>query len=373
MTLMAAPLIGFAFGWFLERGGLGSARKLAGQFYFTDLTVFKVMFSALVTAMLGTFWLDRFGLIDLSVVYLPETFVWPQLVGGALFGAGFLVAGLCPGTSCVAAAAGRGDGLAVVGGLVFGVLLFNISYEHLAGFYSSGALGSVTLGDLTGASRGVMVAAVTMVALGAFAIAEQRLQPRPSAQRDGQPERFARRRRTLHAFRNTAAVLAAALGLTAAASDFRTVARDHTTALDLAALIMNGDRSLHVFDLRTPSEFETAHIPSARHATIDTLRRDALPSDATVVLYGAGEADAAEASALLRQRGYLSVFVLGDAMVEWQAQVMQPRLPVNASERERADFARTLAISKFFGGQPREGMTRAHVPPSRAGLRRRGC
>ncbi len=52
-ALLAAPAIGFAFGWFLERGGLGSAPKLAGQFYLTDLTVFKVMFSALVTAMLG--------------------------------------------------------------------------------------------------------------------------------------------------------------------------------------------------------------------------------------------------------------------------------------------------------------------------------
>ena len=63
--LVVAPLIGFGFGWFLERGGLGHAPKLAGQFYLTDLTVFKVMFSALVTAMLGAFWLDRIGLLDL--------------------------------------------------------------------------------------------------------------------------------------------------------------------------------------------------------------------------------------------------------------------------------------------------------------------
>ena len=62
-ALLAAPLIGFAFGWFLERGGLGSAPKLAGQFYLTDLTVFKVMFSALLIAMLGAFWLDRLGVL----------------------------------------------------------------------------------------------------------------------------------------------------------------------------------------------------------------------------------------------------------------------------------------------------------------------
>ena len=67
-TLMTAPVLGFGFGWCLERAGLGSARKLAGQFCLTDLTVFKVMFSALLTAMLGAFWLDRFGILDLHAI-----------------------------------------------------------------------------------------------------------------------------------------------------------------------------------------------------------------------------------------------------------------------------------------------------------------
>lgn len=171
-TLLAAPVIGLAFGWFLERGGLGNARKLAGQFYLTDLTVFKVMFSALVTAMLGAFWLDKLGLLDLSLVYVPETFVGPQALGGVLFGAGFLVGGLCPGTSCVSAASGRLDGLAVVAGMFGGVVVFNLAYDWIAGFYMSGALGSVTLADLAGVSRGTAVAVVTAMALAGFAGAE---------------------------------------------------------------------------------------------------------------------------------------------------------------------------------------------------------
>src|SRR5438045_7374033 len=68
-----AVAIGIAFGFALERAGLGDARKLAGQFYFTDLTVLKVMFSAIVTAMLGVFWLARLGVIDLAKIYVPET------------------------------------------------------------------------------------------------------------------------------------------------------------------------------------------------------------------------------------------------------------------------------------------------------------
>jgi hypothetical protein len=170
-VLLTAPLIGFAFGWFLERGGLGSARKLAGQFYFVDLTVFKVMFSALITAMLGTFWLNAFGVLDLDLVYLPETFVLPQALGGVLFGAGFLFAGLCPGTSCVAAASGRIDGIAVMTGMLAGILVFNSVFDWIAGFYESTPLGAVRLTDLVGISRGAGVAVVVGLALVGFTIA----------------------------------------------------------------------------------------------------------------------------------------------------------------------------------------------------------
>jgi hypothetical protein len=172
-SLLTAPVIGFAFGWFLERGGLGSAPILAGQFYLTSLTVFKVFFTAVVTAMLGAFWLNWMGLLDLGLVNLPETFVAPQAAGGAIFGAGFLVAGLCPGTSCVAAATGRIDGLAVVVGMLAGVVLFNGAFPWIEHFYNSTPLGAVKFTDLLGVSPGVGVALVTAVALGGFYLAER--------------------------------------------------------------------------------------------------------------------------------------------------------------------------------------------------------
>ena len=61
-SLIVAFVIGTAFGCVLEQAGLGDAKRLAGQFYLRDFTVLKVMFSAIVTAMLGAFWLGRFGL-----------------------------------------------------------------------------------------------------------------------------------------------------------------------------------------------------------------------------------------------------------------------------------------------------------------------
>jgi hypothetical protein len=166
--LAGAVPIGFAFGWALERAGLGSAPKLAGQFTLADLTVFKVMFSAVVTAMLGAYWLARLGILDLERVYVPETFVAPQLVGGLMFGAGFCLCGLCPGTSCVAAATGRGDGAMVVLGMFTGVLMAGLALSHFQPWYESGAHGSWTLPQLLHVPHGVVVAAVTALALAGF-------------------------------------------------------------------------------------------------------------------------------------------------------------------------------------------------------------
>jgi uncharacterized membrane protein YedE/YeeE len=166
-------LIGAAFGWTLERAGLGCAPKLTGQFYLADFTVFKVMFTAIVTAMLGVFWLGRLGFLDLGRVYVPETFLMPQLAGGVIFGAGFVVAGLCPGTSCVAAATGRGDGLAVVAGMFSGVLAAGFVFRPLVHFYESTARGPVTLPDFLHLPYGVVVAAIVSMALCGFIAAER--------------------------------------------------------------------------------------------------------------------------------------------------------------------------------------------------------
>ena len=170
---LVALAIGIAFGWCLERAGLGSARKLTGQFYFTDFTVFKVMFTAIVVAMLGAFWLAWFGLLDLGAVYVPETFLLPQLAGGLIFGIGFVVAGLCPGTSCVAAATGRGDGAAVMAGLFAGMLVTGLLFASLRPFFESTGRGALTLPQLLNVPYGAVVFAIVAIAIAGFAVAER--------------------------------------------------------------------------------------------------------------------------------------------------------------------------------------------------------
>jgi hypothetical protein len=184
MSLVVAFLIGIGFGFFLERAGFGSARKLTAQFYFTDLAVFRVMFTAIVTAMLGLFYLGWAGWVDVSLVYFSPTWLWPQIVGGLLLGVGFIVGGYCPGTSLVALATGRLDALAFVAGVFAGVLAIGEAWPWVAGFAESSNLGRLTLPEVFGLPVGAVVFLVVLMAVGAFwggAALERRFAPRREA------------------------------------------------------------------------------------------------------------------------------------------------------------------------------------------------
>jgi hypothetical protein len=167
-SLLVAFAIGIGFGFFLERAGFGSARKLVAQFYLTDLAVFKVMFTAIVTAMLGVTYLAWMGILDLSLVYLVPTYWAPQVAGGLLLGVGFVVGGYCPGTSVAAVATGKIDGLVYVLGIVAGTLTFAGLFPLLRGLYLAGSAGAKTLPQVLQLPHGLVVFGVVLMALGGF-------------------------------------------------------------------------------------------------------------------------------------------------------------------------------------------------------------
>ena len=172
VSLVIAFIIGIGFGFFLERAGFGSSKKLAAQFYFTDLTVFKVMFTAIITAMVGVYYLSVVGFVDLSLIYLTPTFLLPQVVGGVILGVGFVVGGYCPGTSCVAASTGRIDGMVYLLGVIFGIFVFGEAFPLVSSFYVSTPMGQITLPQISGLPYGLLVFLVVLMALGGFAGAE---------------------------------------------------------------------------------------------------------------------------------------------------------------------------------------------------------
>jgi uncharacterized protein len=171
-ALTIAFVIGIGFGFFLEQAGFGSGMKLAGQFYFRDLTVFKVMFTAIITAMLGLFWLSWIGIVDLSLVKVLPTYLVPQLVGGIIFGVGFVMGGYCPGTCCIAAVTGRMDGWVHLLGMFAGIFVFAETYPLISDWYSSTAMGEVTLFQVFNLAPGTMVFIIVAIALLGFSGAE---------------------------------------------------------------------------------------------------------------------------------------------------------------------------------------------------------
>jgi len=179
--LLFALLSGIAFGIFLEKAGFGNARKLVEQFYFTDMRMFKVLFSAIVTAMIGIYWLGFFGVLDISQININGTYFWPQIIGGIMFGFGFVICGLCPGTACVAVFTGKLDGLAVFAGMFAGLLLFGATEPILDRALNYSSLGNVSLSEVLNMNYGLLTFLITIGALAAFWITgriEQRVNAR---------------------------------------------------------------------------------------------------------------------------------------------------------------------------------------------------
>jgi len=153
-SLGIAVLLGFGFGFSLERAGFGSARKLTAVFYLYDMAVVKVMFTAIVTAMVGLFALSAIGMLDLTELYLEPTNLAAQALGGLVFGAGFIVGGYCPGTSIAAAASGRKDAWLFALGMLAGVGAYAEFTPGLEAWIKAGQIGEVTLPSLTGIGMG---------------------------------------------------------------------------------------------------------------------------------------------------------------------------------------------------------------------------
>ncbi len=92
MNDFALPLIlGFGFGWSLQKAGLAKYHKIVNVFRFTDLAVLKFMLTTLAVSMVGVFGLNTLGLFQLPSV--PATYVVGNLVGGLVFGVGMAGAG----------------------------------------------------------------------------------------------------------------------------------------------------------------------------------------------------------------------------------------------------------------------------------------
>ena len=167
--LMAGVLFGLAFGFLLQKGGVGKFNVLIGQLLLQDFTVAKVMLTAIVVGIIGVLTLHHFGKVNL---HLKPTRIGANVIGGLLFGAGFALLGYCPGTAAAALGQGSWDALFGMAGLVAGSWIF----AELSGWSKRtvekwGDLGKVLLPDLLRIPRGVFVVIfAVLLTVGLFAL-----------------------------------------------------------------------------------------------------------------------------------------------------------------------------------------------------------
>lgn len=106
-------------------------------------------------------------------VWIIPTFFWPQLVGGAIFGIGYVFSGYCPGTAVAGFASGRLDALLTVIGIGAGSLVFAILYPYIEEFYVSSQMNGATLPKVIGINHWFVMALVYIMAAGMFYLMER--------------------------------------------------------------------------------------------------------------------------------------------------------------------------------------------------------
>jgi len=156
--LIAGVLFGLAFGFLLQKGGVGKFNVLIGQLLLQDFTVAKVMLTAIVVGMIGVMTLHHFGKVNL---HLKPTRIGANIIGGLVFGTGFALLGYCPGTAAAALGQGSWDALFGMAGLVAGSWIFaEMSGWSKRTVETWGDLGKVTLPDLLRLPRSVVAIGV---------------------------------------------------------------------------------------------------------------------------------------------------------------------------------------------------------------------
>jgi rhodanese-related sulfurtransferase len=321
-------IIGFAFGYVLEISGFGKSTKLAAQFYFKELTVLKVMFTAIIVGMLGIFLATGLGLLDYNLIWVNPTYLWPGIVGGLIMGVGFIVGGFCPGTSLVSAATGKIDGIFFVLGVFFGIFLFGETVGLFEDFWYSSFMGRFTLMDLFNTSTGVIVLAVTIMALMAFfmaELAEKHIGGMNLAQ-------FGRWRYGAAGALVLVAVVVLLIGQPTNADRWNAMAAQQQQRLDERAVqaspaeilqLMKDPRVIvELIDVRSEADFNQFHVLDAIHIPLakvldsaDSLQ--AKPANTVFVLMSNDETAATEAWRLLVAESVPNVYILAGGVNNW--------------------------------------------------------
>jgi len=170
--LLLGLVTGFLFGFFLQKGRVLRFEKQIGALLLRDMTILKFMLSAILVGAVGLHLLAVAEVIRFSHKAMN---VGAVLLGGALFGVGWAIAGFCPGTAVGALGEGRWHALFVIVGMLIGAAL----YAELYPWLNRTVLvwkdyGKIGLPETLGISPWLAIGALWLIALALFAFFEKK-------------------------------------------------------------------------------------------------------------------------------------------------------------------------------------------------------
>lgn len=126
---------GAVFGLALSRSGAADYDFIQGMFLFEDFQLYGIIGTAVVVTAPGIWVLKRHGrtISGDPLIVEPKPRHRGNAIGGALFGVGWAVTGMCPGPILVNVGEGKLYALAALAGTLIGAAAFGILYPRLAG------------------------------------------------------------------------------------------------------------------------------------------------------------------------------------------------------------------------------------------------
>ncbi len=328
-TYLVFMLIGFGFGYALEISGFNRATILAGQFYFRNLRVVKVFFTAIAAGMALLFLAVRFGWLDYNLIWVPPTYLWPGILGGLIMGVGFILGGFCPGTSIVASATLKIDAIVfVLGGLV-GAWLFGETERFFSNFYFGSYYGRLTLMDVFNVSTGTAMLMVALLAI-IFYLVMETIHHKVT----GQKAESNIYRTIAWGFPVLAALLVLVLGDPTPAEKWNRIALEKEALLsaravqihpgELLASIADDTLRVIMLDVRPETDYNLFHIQGARRADLDEIHGiaqelllDPNINQTVIVVMSNDETAATEAWKMLQAESVPNVYILSGGVNNW--------------------------------------------------------
>ena len=327
--------IGFLFGFVLESAGFNHSPTLAAQFYFKDLRVFKVFFTAIVVAMLLIFGASAIGLLDYNLIWVNPTYLWSGIVGGLIMGVGFILGGFCPGTSLTALATLKIDGILFVLGGLFGVFIFGETVDKMTYFFNGSYFGRVTLMDVFNLPTGVIVIFVTLMAIFMLWGGEKLEQKFGGKGADSEPKaRFVGAGVFV-----VLAIAIAIVGQPTTADRWQMLASEKQPLLEQRTFQIAPAELLHtmhehklnlvMIDVRDEADYNIFHLLDAEHIPLDEIPDHihefiALPQNTVFVVMSNDETAATEAWKTMVAESVPNVYILEGGINNWLAHFGTP-------------------------------------------------